>query len=92
MIWPCAAIMRTIAVILVSTLLDREPHAPRVPFAGPSAQTAGANGSHSTTAHPTKPFGEALIVARDAGALPNHLFWTWFVDNRRPLLATKSVL
>jgi hypothetical protein len=74
--------MRTIAIIFVSTSLDRGARAPRVPFAAPSPQTGG-NGAHPTTRHP-KPFGEAPNGAREARALPNYLFWTWFIDNPRP--------
>jgi hypothetical protein len=28
--------------------------------------------------------------ARETHALPNHLFWTWFVDNPRPLFPHQS--
>jgi hypothetical protein len=74
------AIMRAIAVILVSTSLDRGAYAPRVPFAAPPAQAAFENDSQ-LNGHVMKPSGEAPNDAREARALPSHLFWTWFIDN-----------
>ena len=83
MIWAFPAIMRTIAVILVSTSLDRGAHAPRVPFAAPLPQTISGNAA-SLNGHAQRSFGEAPNDAREARVLPSPLFWTWFVDNPGP--------
>jgi len=70
--------------ILVPIPVDRGAHAPRVPFAAPSPQTVRSHASLMIAANLTSPFGEAPNGAREARALPNHLFWTWFIDNPRP--------
>ena len=66
-------------------------HASRVPAmaSSPSRTTLDTLGFQQAPTTPNACFGGTPKPARETRALPNDLFWTWFVDKCPPNSAVK---